>query len=192
MSRFLIFAVVMCLSVIGQAHAPNEAFFNIRTNGNELHIEAELPWSIRNALLKYDAALEQAETKEAYDHALKNYFNEKIHLYKSNGDLIVLKELKDVPSHGHSHQVNYILIYDGIDWAKIENEVLFELYEHQENYHTIFEASGSKLFTTNQHQNTYVKDKSILSKGWLLNGFIAFSVLLLAFILIRKRRRSGV
>lgn len=45
--------VIMILSISnGFAHDANKAFFKIQQKGNVIEVQAEFPWSIRNAILE--------------------------------------------------------------------------------------------------------------------------------------------
>ncbi len=53
MKGFCYALMILCLySTCGFAHDANKAFFKIQQKGNVIEVQAEFPWSIRNAILE--------------------------------------------------------------------------------------------------------------------------------------------
>uniref|UniRef100_UPI0025FFF722 hypothetical protein n=1 Tax=Winogradskyella sp. TaxID=1883156 RepID=UPI0025FFF722 len=77
MKRILFVIVIICLFVTnGFAHDANKSFFKIRQNGEFVEIEAEFPWSIRNAMLDIFPELESSKNQKDFENTFFKYIND--------------------------------------------------------------------------------------------------------------------
>ena len=79
MKNKFILCFVCLFSNLGLAHETNEAFFRIVQKENTIEIEAEFPWTMRNALIAFNPSLENSTNKKDFESTLlksrrkKNY-----------------------------------------------------------------------------------------------------------------------
>ncbi|GAA3623559.1 hypothetical protein [Flavivirga jejuensis] len=135
-------SVFMCI-LFGYAHDADEAYFEITTQKYHTIIEAEFPWTIRNALIAYDSNFSNAKTIEDINVIFFNYVKEKFKIFDSNDNPLALQKVKLIKDKNHSHSTNYTIIFKGTEIAKISNSMLLEYNNSQENHH--FYSLNNKL-----------------------------------------------
>ena len=108
----IIFTLFTLLTTFGFSHDSNKAFFKINQENNFIEIEAEFPWSIRNALIEFNPELENATFKEEFIASLKKYLELHLILSSNSGNQLELIQLKEITNTGHSHQSNYSILYN--------------------------------------------------------------------------------
>jgi len=175
------------------AHNPNEAFFEMVQNTQTFEIEAELPWSLRNALLQFEPRLKNAQSKEDFEKVLVQYLKQKLILKDKKGRVLELLLSKELLHQGHTHQSTFLLVYQG-KAQSITNTILFELYPNQKNYHYLV-GKEKKNFTTHPQKATFLLEQpaqkttysSFNKVGFWLIGLLT-CVLLSLTILVRWKK----
>lgn len=156
MKNFLLLIILGLSTVICLAHEPNEAYFVVKQTSTTVEVEAEFPWAIRKALLQYDKDLEDATTKEAFKKALYSYVSENLILFDILGGRLELLSIKELPRTGHSHGSRFLIVYQGKQFQRIKNELMFNLYDHQQNHHEVMiEGSRNRKYTTVKNRSAF-------------------------------------
>ena len=145
------------------AHEPNIAHFEFKQTGNILIVKAEFPWTLRAALLKAFPELEQNPTQEKFDRAIFEYFNERI-VVKEKSTEVKLNTVAQ--QQNHSHSVIYELVFGQVQNFEdiiIINTCLFEMYDDQKNFNTIYlpERKLLEIVTEKSHPNFIISNKLI-------------------------------
>lgn len=187
----------MLLIVNAAAHDPDRAFFTISVNENSTIVEAELPWTIRNALFKFQPSLEKAKTKSAFDSAFFQYVSQNFTLTQKNGENLQLKEVSPVKKeNGHSHQTNYEFIFEGNEFATVKNTILCEYNKNQINYHELLLAEKTKEFTTSKESPEFkiskLKDHHIpfLTIGVAIGSILVIGTIVFILLKYKKSLKS--
>lgn len=176
---FLIFFIF--LGGIVSAHNPNEAYFIITKKENTIEIEAELPWTMRDALIQYNPELNNATTREEFERTFVRYIRKNLILENAKGEQLDFVKFQESTNHGHSHQSNYKLIFRGYDVQHVTNSFMFNLYDNQKNYHRIFLNSKEYEYTTTPNSPSFyiaeqnLKNHSPFNIMWI--GGILFGLL---------------
>ena len=151
------------------AHEVNEAFFTITENGNTVEVEAEFPWTMRNALIAFNPSLEHATDKNEFESTFVEYIKTHLILKDINGNILEYLDFKQLENNGHSHQSNYLILFRGNKLHEVINTIMFNVNDNQENYHTIDHNTTGKIFTTNkQVNNFYVPEYSSFNYWYVL------------------------
>lgn len=179
----------MCMLPM-HAHDADKAYFEISFQNNNTIVKAEIPWTIRNALLAYDSNYAKAKTFEDTNAIFFNYVKEKIKLFDNDGNHLVLLTAELNTDKGHSHATNYILTYKGSSVKKIKNTFLFELNSTQKNYHYYYTKKDKIVdIITDSHSPTAIiklKPKKYSLIYIIIGGFL----LVLALIFVISKLRS--
>ncbi|MFZ9045470.1 MAG: hypothetical protein ACO2ZZ_06360 [Cyclobacteriaceae bacterium] len=166
------------------AHEPNEAFFTFELKKGMITVEAELPWSMRNALIDYNPKLETSSNKEAFENTFSQYIKENLILKDKNGSVLEFQKFEELEKNGHSHQNNYLLIFQGNDFLEVTNTIMFNIDSNQANYNAI-NWNKTKYQTTSKKKSFKLKEEDVSSLfdiWWLL--IIPFAIVVL--ILLRS------
>lgn len=154
---------------VGYAHETDEAFFKLIQKENTVEIEAEFPWSLRNALIAFDPTLATAKAKSAFENAFIAYLKANLILKSKDGRAFEFVAFTEVENNGHSHQNTYVLVYKGTDLHSVYNTLLFNINAGQENYHTLFVDTKEQAFVTTKEQEYFEwADTNIFSYWWFL------------------------
>lgn len=137
------------------AHEPNEAFFSFAIKETTIEVEAEFPWTMRNALLEYNPSLKKSTRKKDFEDTFFAYLRENLILKDSKGNVLSIKEFQKLENNGHSHQNNYLIIFKGTDLQKVTNTIMLNLYKNQVNYNMIKIGSSTKMFKTSETQKHF-------------------------------------
>jgi len=178
---YIVFLLIFPINI--WAHDGYNAYFNIEQIEGRVIIHAELPWTIRNALLIFSPKLEKSKSKEEFEKAFFIYVKSNLILTDFNGINLDLISVYEVKKNNHSHQTNYIITYKGI-LHQVQNSILFNVNSNQINHHT-FENSASKLIfktTNNQHIFTFKENRfenQYKNYLWLLALFCTIPIILL-------------
>ena len=187
--RILFIFLFMCVLSM-HAHDADKAYFEISFQNNNTIVKAEIPWTIRNALLAYDANYTKAKTFEETNAIFFNYVKEKIKLFDSDGHHLVLLKTELNTNKGQNHATNYILTYKGTAVDKIKNTFLFELNSTQENYHYYYtEKDTITDIITNSHSPTAIiklKSKNNNFIYFIIGGFL----IVIGLIVVVSKLRS--
>jgi len=174
----IIFILFNFLTSFGFSHDSNKAFFKINQEVKYFEIEAEFPWSIRNALLEFNPELENATSKQEFIASLKRYIAKHLILSSKSGNQFELMQLKEITNTGHSHQSNYSIIYKGEDLKTITNKLLFNINQDQQNYHQLNNDDNEVKFTTFKNQPTFNLPNTQISNYWYLSLTIPIGIFL--------------
>lgn len=129
--------LVLILPLFALAHESNRSFFKIEQKEFTIEVMAEFPWTIRNALLIFAPELNKSKSQKEFDSAFFKYINTNFILTNSNGTQLMLLNVKEIRSVGHSHQTTFLLTFDGSSFNKVLNTISFNLENNQENFHKI-------------------------------------------------------
>jgi len=144
--------VIMCLFITnGFAHDANKSFFKIQQKVDFVEVQAEFPWSLRNAVLEAFPELENSNNQKDFDTAFFKYIDANFSI-RNGKALLSLVSVKAVDSPGHSHQNNFVFVFAGNNFDTVTNTIMFNIYENQENYH--------EVEVNNQHEEFVTTPKS--------------------------------
>lgn len=189
-SRIVFFLVIFFNQLsISFAHNASEAFFVVQQNENGLVVKAEFPWTLRNALFQYNPALEQAKEKVDFETTFFEYMAENLILKDEYGQRLHLKEIKEMPHTGHSHQGTYELYYDGNSLSYIQNTAQFSLYPNQENYHQVIYKEKEYEFVTTVDTPSFQLTEQT-SKNKFTNRILIILGVLFSLLIIFKQFRQ--
>ena len=168
----------------GFAHDANKAFFKIQQKDNVVEVQAEFPWSVRNAILEAYPELANSKSQEDFNNAFFKYVSTNLEI--RNGDFILeLISIKEAAHEGHSHQNNFIFQYKGNAFDFITNTMMFNVYDNQKNYHDILmESEHLENITSIDSPSFEVRStskmsfKNITQIGLLVLGFSVLALLL--------------
>lgn len=157
MKYFLCFIGFLSINIV-HAHDANKAFFKIvEEEDTKVIVEAEFPWSIRNALIEYNPALKFARDKAEFESTLFDYLESNMVLQGNSGKNFDLISVEEYPVEGHSHQVVYRAIYNGLNLQSLSNTIMFDLYDNQKNYHVVTISEGTNYeFVTSAKFPSYI------------------------------------
>lgn len=167
------------------AHEPNEAFFTFNLGENQILVEAELPWSMRNALIDYNPNLEKSNNKQDFENTFVSYIRDNLILKDENGLVLEFQKFEELKNNGHSHQNNYLLTFKGNTLEEITNTIMFNTYSNQVNYNTI--TWNGRKFKTSKNKTSFKlneENKSNLSHYWWL---LLLPILIITSIVIFKK-----
>ena len=185
--KFLIvcyFGIISCWSLV--AHEPNVAFFKYVETETTIEVHAEFPWTLRNALLKFNPDLEHATSREEFEQALLSYIKRHLVLQNENGEGLQLIEIKTVQNKQHSHQNNFVLIFQGIGLKQVTNSIMFDLNENQSNYNTFESLTSKTTFKTTKTNRGF-----ILERNHFFNYlYVLVLAIPIGWFVIRKTSRS--
>lgn len=185
MTKTLYVIVLICLFISnGFAHDANKAFFKIQQKDNIVEVQAEFPWSVRNAILEAFPELENSKSQEDFNYAFFKYLSTNLEI--KNGDSILeLLSINEATHEGHSHQNNFIIQYKGNAFDFITNTMMFNVYDNQKNYHDIIVGTEHLKFIASQDSSSFevrstssMSFKDIAQIGLLVLGFSVLALLL--------------
>lgn len=166
-----------------KAHDATEAFFTINNLENKITVDANFPWTIRKALLKFKPELEYKKVNLDFEKAFFDYVKENFIIAdKHNKQLkllnVILNKNKD-----HSHETNYTFTFEKKEYLFITNSLLFNVSKKQSNHHYLFQNKSKIKFITNKESPTFEKKET--SKPitfWVIISIIVLSVTLIYLI----------
>ena len=183
MQKQLLIILLSLVSTVGFGHETNKAFFEIIQKDSIVEVHCEFPWTIRSALMAYDTALENAKSKKDFENTFTKYITESLILTDNNGHNLALLGFSEVENNGHSHANNYLLTFKGSGITTLKNTIMFNVFDHQENYHTYKSGTRDFSFSTKNGSPTVNlnEEESAISKLWLLLGLVPILFLTLKF-----------
>ena len=155
MKGFFCISLLCLVMTVGYAHEADEAFFKLTQKEVTVEIEAEFPWSLRNALIAFDPSLATAKDKSAFENAFIAYLKANLILKNGNGKTFEFIGFTEIKNNGHSHQNTYVITYKGSDLQSVYNTLLFNINAEQENYHTLFVGTKQQAFVTTKGQEYF-------------------------------------
>lgn len=162
---------LLLLSVYGLitfAHEVNKAYFNFTVKDHLVEVEAEFPWTMRNALLNFNPKLENSSNKQDFEDSFTEYIRQNLILKSSNGSNLELISFKELERKGHGHQNNYLIVFEGQNLFEITNTIMFNLYNNQVNFNSIKTGSSERVFETTKGSKYFTLNKEQHSSYWYL------------------------
>lgn len=148
MKHFLLL-VAFLFTNITLAHEVNEAFFNLVIKENTVDVEAEFPWTMRNALLEFNPSLDNSINQKDFEDTFVEYIKNNLILKDDNGKVLTFLGFTEMSDLGHSHQNNYVLRFEGNNLFEVTNTMMFNIFDNQINYTTTRVNSEEQTFKTN-------------------------------------------
>ena len=168
------------ISTLGFAHDANKAFFKIQQKENIVEVQAEFPWSIRNAVVEAYPRLESSKNQEDFDAAFFEYVKSNFQL-RQNNSVLELISIEYDTQQGHSHQSNFVFVFEGNQVDSIKNTMMFNTYVNQENYHDILLDTGHIKFITSKDSSSFQMESSSQTS---FGNTIAIGLLIVVVIVI--------
>ena len=177
----------------GFAHDANKAFFKIQQKDDVVEVQAEFPWSIRNAVLDAFPELENSNSQNDFDTAFFKYINDNFSISKGEG-LLSLVSVKEVNSQGHSHQNTVVFLLAGNNFDAITNTVMFNIFSNQKNYHEVDINKQHLEFITTTKKTSFkinlnVPSKSSIGKDTIGILLVLIFSILITFLFFKYRRK---
>ena len=172
--KYLMIMTLLWFSTLVLAHSPNRAYFDIQVKENAIVVNAEFPWTIREALMNYDSQLGENADEQAITQALECYFMDNFIIRDENGGVAAIQSLRILPHRGHSHQANVEVVYEHVEASLIVNTLMFDIFLDQKNIHKIETKEGMssaysqhkcESFELNSNSTTSLFS-SVLRKFW--------------------------
>jgi len=139
------------------AHSPSETHTTFQIQDGQLHLHIELPWSIERAVRASNPGLAQKIfSKAEFERLVKDYVLSNL-IISQFGHALNPSEVKGVAS-GHSHSLGLQLIFqpESLENLRIENKLMFNVFEKQKNYNrVIFQDGSESLFITNLRSSSF-------------------------------------
>ncbi|MBU2929694.1 DUF6702 family protein [Winogradskyella psychrotolerans] len=187
-SRFLLF-IFVTLSTFSFAHDANKAFFTIQQKEAIVEVTAEFPWSIRNALIDASPGLENAKSQNDFDTAFFEYVQNNFQI-RNNGSSLKLLSVNDASHKGHSHQTNFVFLFEGTEFDDIKNTMMFNIYKDQENFHNVlFQKEHINFITSLDLESFKMAPNSSSSMSQKKTGLLLllFLVFVISFWIKKKQ-----
>ena len=167
--------VIVCELLFG--HEKNEAFFDFVQKGNEIEVKAELPWTMRNALILYNPILEKSKSRTDFENTFLDYIRKNLIIKDKKGNELYLKGFEEIENNGHSHQNSFLIYFKGSDLFEVSNTIMFNLSENQVNYNTVAIDSRSNVFKTTKSQPFFKLVENRTRKYFWYMGFLFIPLL---------------
>jgi len=176
---------MLLLSIKGYGHEPNKAYFVVTQKASVVELQAEFPWTIRKALLSDNVGLKNATTKEEFDKAFFNYVKKYLILKNTSNESFDLLSVEELPKTGHSHGSTFLISFSGSELMSVKNELMFNLFKNQENYHefNMGEKNVLEYSTTKKAPSFIVRETVENNFLWLGMGLL---FLIIVFSIVRK------
>jgi hypothetical protein len=175
---FLLLLVISCFQNMSFAHSPNECYFDIKIEKQSCTVTAELPWTMRNALLAFDPTLKNAQAPQAFEQTFEKYISSHLILKDKEGKMLIFKGFRALESSGHSHQNEYELEYEGGNIHQVTNTIMFEMSDKQSNYHSIMIDGTKRTFETYKGQDSFIiDDLSDNYTPYFIFGFVVIGII---------------
>lgn len=173
------------LPFLMNAHEPDQAFFSIKKGEGQIEIVAELPWSLRNALLVEYPELSQSQDRKDFENAFKSYVKKNIKIYNNLDNALELIEVREIPNEAHSHAAKYGFIFEGDNIHRIQNTMLMNLYSEQKNHHVVL-SNNQSFVTTAEKDTVELHSDNISLNNKILPAILC--VLVLLAVIIRNKK----
>ena len=155
--KWTFFFAVLWVGPMVLAHNPNEGYFEIHEQDLYVEITAELPWSMRYALVESFPLLETSKSRDDFDAALFDYLADRIQLFDAKGQAMKLESVvEQIDEQRHSHQNSFTLRYLKTNPLKqVVNSVMTEIYDTQKNIHLVEIQGETVRVTTSKSQPSF-------------------------------------
>lgn len=154
------------------SHSPNEVSFSIYKEDTFILVDAEFPWSLRNAVFMYDSTLNNQSTFQDIQNSLFRYIEANLIIKAENEE--ILKLLKVTDKKGKSHHEEYQLVFEKKTIKSIRNTLLFNFSSKQKNFHVldVNEQKTEFVLTKDNPEITFEAESSISYLWFLLGGIV--------------------
>jgi len=164
MKNIIIFCFICLYSNLLVVHETNEAFFIITEKENTIEIKAELPWTMRNALIAYNPSLKNTTSNKDFEDTFIEYIKANLILKNNTGNLLKFKNYTALDNNGHSHQNSYLIVFSGSDLIEVTNTIMFNINKNQVNYNNLI--INSKTYKTSKSSNHFKLNQKNVSDNW--------------------------
>lgn len=187
MPKSLLIIFLFTISTNGFGHETNKAFFEILHQDSIIEVHCEFPWTIRNSLMAFDTSLEYAKNKKDFEKAFYKYIKKNLILSNAKGENLELLGFTEIKKNNHFHAHNYLITFMGTDIKTLKNTIMFNVFNHQENYHTYKSDNRDFSFSTeNDTPTVNLNEKELeFSMLWVLLGLITTITLTLKLAKIK-------
>lgn len=191
--KFIWFCFILSVTK-GYSHDTHVAFFEIREiDSLAININADFPWTLRDALIQYDSILLSDRREETWETSFARYVSQHLIIYDINHRQLRLLSIENLRTRDRGHSVQYQFQFEKGIIRKIENRLMFNINLNQTNYHSIFTSGTNIVFTTNLHAPNFIlenqKALNLVAIIWIFGG-IFLSLLLVVTILLKKKNKN--
>ncbi|NQX86631.1 MAG: hypothetical protein HRT67_12135 [Flavobacteriaceae bacterium] len=116
------------------AHEVNKAFFVVKKQDHSIVVEAQFPWTLRNALIAFNPKLQNAKDQLEFKTSFEQYIISNLILFDAKGIPLPFRDVEILDKREHSHQNDFRITFKGGSVAKIKNTMMFNIYDNQINY----------------------------------------------------------
>lgn len=117
------------------AHDPDRAFFTFSYEASHIKVQAEFPWTLRNAVSRSFPEAMASHDSVLIRQAFENYFRSHFKLIDDTGMELPFIRWESLPADGHGHSGNFAWYFQKGKIAEIVNTSMFALYSEQQNFH---------------------------------------------------------
>lgn len=177
-----------------QAHEPDLGYFLIQSQGSFIRVEAELPWTIRNAVYQFKPDLPLDATQNQLDRALFEYIAQHFVLLNEQGKPLPLLEVRPIKREGHTHQFDVEFLYQGSSASVLRNTLLWNVVSQPIHTHEVVHLFSREYYQTHRGQAEVMFHRRIFHHqgNVLFGGLIAATLFVfLLFLTYRIRKRSA-
>jgi len=178
--------------ILSLAHDPDQGYLKVERWGSIVHVEAELPWTIRNAVFNFDSTLTPQATQAQLDAALFAYVREHLRLLDEDGNPLPLLSVVTLNKQGHTHQFDMECLFKGNSVKTIQNSLLWNVVEHPKHAIEVVHLWTTRSYISNRQQERITLSSGIYHPFWVLGvwsgmGLVLILCLLFLTIVIKKR-----
>lgn len=155
MIKFFLTACMSMVLMLCHAHSATEAYFTIHQTSHGIQVDAEFPWTIRNALLTERPDLENSVDETSFEQAFFDYIQSHFILTDANATVLPLIEVNKIQPNGHSHHANYTFVFKGHVFSKVSNTILFNISTKQKNIHTVVGSQKEIAYITTHNRPNF-------------------------------------
>ncbi len=166
MKSIILFCIVYLNSIFLFAHDPNKAFFIFTLKQNTVEVTAEFPWTLRNALLKFNPILEKSKSTKDFENTFIEYIKANLILKDSEGNVLTFNTFRNLKKTSHSHQNIYLLVFKGSNITEIKNTLMFDLFDNHTNNNIIQIDNKQIEFETTKEVPSYTLDNNQKKKNY--------------------------
>lgn len=180
---------------VAYTHDSNRAYF--KEVEHNIY-RAEFPWTIRNALLKFDTSIGPKTTRIEFDKAFRRYVDSSFVAYDLEGNKVKLLSVKKDTStfRKHNHSVVYFFEFEDGDIGKIKNTLMFNINDDQDN---VFEDRIShhqvlNIVHVNKEDPFFFTplglNNSVFDKWFILGTMVVITVSVIGYEKWREKRNN--
>lgn len=180
-----LFLLASVLNVLG--HDISAVEFRIDHQSEHISVQVDLPWTLKEALEKFDPSIKIDKSRNHFDKVLFNYVKEHFVLWDADLNEIPLLYIEEtVPSDQHVHGACFKFVFRSESISRIENRFLFDINKRQRNIHLIQENDKWVGYTTTSDRSSFNLTIKSSSQPNLLPLIVSFSFIgLFAFLLLK-------